>query len=196
MDESKKIMTTIAVLVAGMAVTKVALPPDENVIYKNNVDVEKSPVEKLFEAAINGDVNAYEQALKENADVNYQDMNTGKTVLMVAIESNASVLSQGSACEIVKMSLATGKVDLTLKDAKGFTLKDYVASTIESLDQMASSYNTPLTYATGRAAEKLSERWKSVLKNIQEMQKDEKISKLSAGKINFHAFYNARKMSK
>jgi len=189
MKELKEAALITATTLGAAVVAKIALP-DETPVEKT-VHVEKTPNERLMEAAIMGDIKAYEQALADSGNINYQDPNTGKTVLMATIDNNSSIMEQGRACEIVKMSLATGNVDLTLKDSQGKTLKDYIKSTKSTLDNMASSYVTPQTYATGRAAESLSKDWESVLQTIEKMQPT-----AQAKKTNYHAFYQAINLRK
>lgn len=194
MNDIKKAGIALAALLGSAVVAKVALP-DDNLMEKT-VNIQKTSDRKLMEAAISGDVEAFKQALTEKADINYQDPETGKTVLMAAISNNAFILHQGNACEIVKMALETGKVDLTLKDSKNLSLEDYVVSTISDLERMSSVYVTPKFYAAGRATKSLSKRWKEILKNIHEMPQNKKEVNTSINKTNFHAFSQARKIGR
>lgn len=183
--ELKRMMLWTAALVAAAFATKIAFP--EKIPFEQKVDVQKTPEEELMRAAVLGDLREFQQIFSEGADINYQDPKTGKTVLMEAIDNNRSLLNQGSACEMVKTALESKKVDLTLQDSCGHTLKDYVKATIAGLERQSSAFNP---YVGGAAAGSLSERWKEVLKTIQTMQQKEANS--SVKKTNFHAFYMAR----
>lgn len=189
MDDMKETVVAMATLLGvGIAVVNV-LPDDVSV--EKTVNVEKTATDKLREAAELGDVEAFNKFLSDDADINYQDSSTGKTILMMAIEQNGSVMRSGNACEIVEKALQSGKVDLTLKDNQGFSLADYVDKTVSNLNDVSGNYVTPQTYGVGRAAEKLSTRWKAILKKIHNM--DKKDARLSPDKTNFYAFIQAQK---
>ena len=187
MDDMKETVVAMAALLGVGTVVVNVLPDDVSV--EKKVNVQQTATDKLREAAELGE--AFNKFLSDDADINYQDSSTGKTILMIAIEQNGSVMRSGSACEIVETALQSGKVDLTLKDSQGSSLADYVDKTISSLDDVSENYVTPQTYGIGRAAEKLCTRWKAILKKIHDMDKKE--ARLSANKTNFHAFIQAQK---
>lgn len=188
MKEARKIELLTAALLLGGVAAKYLLP-EENVNFaEKNIRVQKTPNQKLMDAAIDGDVDAAHKALAEGADINYRDPTTGQTVLMVSMEMNSSILHQGKAFAIVNDLLDNENLNITLKDAQNKSLEDYVNEYITNADNMAHNFVSPNTYSVGTAAHKVKKVWKSVLGKIKTKQKNQKLQKTASEKICFHAF--------